>query len=153
MGMKRILILGTLTAALMAFGAEPEATIKSVHAKFEAAINKKDFEAAGKIARANFSKDFVAKEGGHEENLDKFVRNMAPPQGRTINIHFELGKASVKGDTATLEVVVHFKSTMNDSGGKPRTSEGSEKDRETWKKIGGSWKMTLMETVTPPKKK
>ena len=145
--MTKSIALFAMFLSVSAQAAGPDATIIKVHHDFEKAMMKNDMATAKKIVRANFDKNFVSKNPDGNQDLEQFIKDLVPP-GKLTDFHFTLGKVATKGDTATLPVTVWVKGTMPAPKGKTKAINMKELDTETWKRINGAWKMTMMQQVS-----
>ncbi len=146
--MRQLAFALSLSAALAAFGAEPEATIQRVHAQFEQAMNTNNYAKAKAIAVQNFTPDFVRTRKAFKSNLQQWLQNMNPPAGVKItSFKFSLGKITTTGNTAKLLSTVTGVAQMKQGDGKMHKIVGTSIDEETWVKVGNAWKLRKMATV------
>ena len=137
---KRRLLAGGLLLALglapRVFAGTPEQDLKARHQAIIAAYNRRDVKAL----RPLFAPGYRYEERtGHKVPLDKYLQGfeamfkMLPKPGKDSAT---LTQVSIKGNTATAVELRMVQGFTGKTSGPARTAQ-------TWKKIGGVWKLAL----------
>jgi len=98
--MKKLLTVLMLAFAFPAFAADLEANKKTVLELYEAALNKKDFEAASKY----FGPKYIQHNPGAPDGIEGFKTFLAFLRDKFPNSHSEIKKSFAEGDYVILHV-------------------------------------------------
>ncbi|HLK15690.1 MAG TPA: hypothetical protein VKT78_12880 [Fimbriimonadaceae bacterium] len=148
--MKFAAIAAVLLVVTVASAETLKTTATKMADRASAAMAKQDYKGFEAIVKASTTSDFKYVEAGRSMNLTQMMAGIKQGSGmmKIKSAHAKILSCSEKGGKSGSTTTSHdFKGTMTGPDKKPHTLAGSMTSKDTWVKVGGKWKMSVM-TVT-----
>jgi hypothetical protein len=148
--MRRIefaLIVSLTALASNAFGQSAKAICEMECRSYDQAIMKKDIGWFGRTAAPGF----WAIDHGQKMNVNQAmagIKQLFAAMKSIDSVHSSCVSASMKGDTVTAVVDGKIMGTMIGAKGKTMKIVDQSRDRETWVKMGGKWKIKSVTMIS-----